>query len=158
MWSETALSVLLSLPPFPPYKPWEIIYLAEITKVPSACHTQLTQWYQIFVLIPDPLVWLWQIREIRKLWRLVGGGRKQKLLWCFSCSLCIWQNVPFKWLVHLFSGVLWAEWQQLPAVTKWEVTLSVSLRVSSSPVWSLSLHCKNPLRQKQGYSMKCFCD
>lgn len=87
-----------------------------------------------------------------------GGGRKQKLLWCFSCSLRIWRNVPFKWLVHLFSGVLWAEWQQLPAVTKWEVTLSVSLRVSSSPVWSLSLHCKNPLRQKQGYSMKCFCD
>lgn len=38
---------------------------------------------------------------------------------------------------------------------KWH---SVSQRVSSSPVWNLSLHCKNPLRQKQGYSMKCFCD
>lgn len=87
-----------------------------------------------------------------------GEGEWNKNLWCFSCPLCIWRNVPFKWLVHLFSGVLWTEWQQLPAVTKWEVTLSVSLRVSSSPVWSLSLHCKNPLRQKQGYSMKCFCD
>lgn len=154
MWSETALSVLLSFPPFPPCKPWEIICLAEITKVPPACHTQLTQWYQYSFLFLTPSFGCDKSESCGG-W---GGGRKEKLLWCFSCPLCIWRNVPFKWLVHLFSGVLRAEWQQLPAVTKWEVTLSVSLRVSSSPVWNLSLHCKNPLRQKQGYSMKCFCD
>ena len=34
--------------------------------------------------------------------------------------------MPFRWLVHLFSGAVWAEWQQLPAVTKWEVTLCLS--------------------------------
>lgn len=157
MWSETAPSVLLSFSLLPPHKPREIICLAEITNVSSACHIQLTEQYQIFILIPDPLVWLWQIWGIWN-WGGCRGGRKWKLFWCFSCPLCIWWNVAFKWLVHLFSGVLWANWQQLPAVTKWEVTLSVSLRVSSSPVWSLSLHCKNPLRQKQGYSMKCFCD
>lgn len=158
MWSETALSVLLSLPPsFLPANPGKSFAWQRLPR----CHQHVTLSshsgikYSFLFLTPSFGCDKSEKSESYGDW---GGGRKQKLLWCFSCPLCIWWNVPFKWLVHLFSGVLWAEWQQLPAVTKWEVTLSVSLRVSSSPVWSLSLHCKNPLRQKQGYSMKCFCD
>lgn len=41
MWTETALSDLLSFSLFPSHEPWEIICLAEITKVPSSCHRQL---------------------------------------------------------------------------------------------------------------------
>lgn len=157
MWSETAPSVLLSFFSFLPTNSGKSFTCQRLPRCHQMSHAAHRTASNIHSYAWPPHLAVTNLRNLKVEEDGEGEGSK-KPFWCFSCPLCVWWNVPFKWLVHLFSGVLRAEWQQLPAVTKWEVTLSVSLRVSSSPVWSLSLHCKNPLRQKQGYSMKCFCD